>query len=140
MLHSRFLLAIYFICSSVYTSKQLIQVLKVEHPASLGNGLVSLAVPVIATGAISALLLVAASVFASLYLNKRKALAAATAAATEAPVEAEAPAEEAADAPAEAEVAEAETPAEETADAPAEAEPPADTAPAAEGETNDPQE
>ena len=100
----------------------------------------SLPVPVIATGAISALLLVAASVFASLYLNKRKALAAATAAATEAPVEAEAPAEEAADAPAEAEVAEAETPAEETADAPAEAEPPADTAPAAEGETNDPQE
>ena len=94
----------------------------------------SLPVPVIATGAISALLLVAASVFASLYLNKRKALAAATAPAAEAeaPVEAEAPAEETA--------AEAETPAEETADAPAEAETPADTAPAAEGETNDPQE
>lgn len=34
----------YFICSSVHTSKQLIQVLKVEHPALSGNGLVSLEV------------------------------------------------------------------------------------------------
>ena len=33
-----------FIMSSVHTSKQLIQVLKVEHPALSGNGLVSLEV------------------------------------------------------------------------------------------------
>ena len=37
-------LVTYFICSSVYMLKQLIQVLKVEHPALLGNGLVSLEV------------------------------------------------------------------------------------------------
>ena len=90
----------------------------------------SLPVPVIAMGAVSALLLIAASIFASLYLSKRKALAAATAPAPAAAEESSA----------EAETAEAEAPAAETAAEAAETETPADTTPATEGETTDPQE
>ena len=98
-----------------------------ETETETGNGFFeSLPVSVIATGAVSALLLIAASVFASLYLSKRKALAAATAPAAET----EAPAEEA---------METKAPAEEVAET-AEAETPADTTPADEGDTTDVQE
>ena len=90
----------------------------------------SLPVPVIAMGAVSALLLIAASIFASLYLGKRKALAAATAPAPAAAEESSA----------EAETAEAEAPATETAAEAVETETPADTTPATEGENTDPQE